>query len=137
MNFLILQTATRFLKPLLILYSIFLLFSGHNEPGGGFVGGLVASAAFALHALAYNVEVTKRLLRVDSHYLIGAGLLLAMGSGLCSLFRGAAFMTGVWKHFDVPGLGPVEIGTPLFFDMGVYLVVLGVTLTIFFHLAEE
>jgi len=74
---LILSTATRLLLPLLLMFSIFLLLRGHNEPGGGFVGGLVAAAAFALHAIAYSVAATRRLLIIDPRALIGTGLLIA------------------------------------------------------------
>ncbi len=137
MNSLILQTTARMLQPLLILFSIFLLLSGHNAPGGGFTGGLMAAAAFALYAIAYDVDTTKRALRVEPRVLIGAGLLTAAASGVISFVFGQPFMTGKWGYVPVPGLGKVEVGTPLLFDVGVYLVVLGITLLIVFSLAEE
>ena len=137
MTSLILRTATRFLLPLLLLFSVFLMLRGHNEPGGGFVGGLVAAAAFALYTIAYGVEAARRLLRVDPHILIGAGLLLAAGSGLFSLFAGSPFLTGRWVEVNVPDVGKVGLGTPLLFDTGVYLVVMGITLMIVLSLAEE
>lgn len=137
MSSLILRTATRFLLPLLLLFSIFVLLRGHNEPGGGFVGGLVAAAAFALHTIAYDVQSARRILLVDPEALIGAGLLLAAGSGLLSLLQGSPFLTGRWIEVNVPEIGRVGLGTPLLFDIGVYLVVLGVTLTFVLSLAEE
>lgn len=132
---LILSTAARYLFPLLLLFSVFLLLRGHNEPGGGFVGGLVAAAAFSLYAIAEGVATARRLLAVDSRALIGLGLLVAASSGIVSLAMGQPFMTGVWGNTPVPLLG--KVGTPLLFDLGVYLVVVGVTLTIVFTLAEE
>lgn len=132
---LILATAARYLFPLLLLFSVFLLMRGHNEPGGGFVGGLVAAAAFSLYAMAEGVGTARRLLGVDTRVLIGLGLLVAASSGLISLAAGQPFMTGLWSGFTVPLLG--KVGTPLMFDIGVYVVVLGVTLTIVFTLAEE
>ena len=135
MTSLILSTATRYMMPLLLLFSIFLLLRGHNEPGGGFVGGLVAAAAFALYAFAFNVENTRQALRIDPRNLIGIGLFIAMGSGLLSLFGGRPYMTGVWSSQEIPVLG--KVGTPVLFDVGVYLVVVGVTLTIIFSLAES
>jgi multicomponent Na+:H+ antiporter subunit B len=134
MTSLILSTATRYILPLLLIFSIFLLLRGHNEPGGGFVGGLVAAAAFALYVIAFDVATARRTLGIDPRTLIGLGLLLALSSGLVSLFGGLPFMTGLWGEASVPLLG--KPGTPLFFDIGVYLAVIGVTLTIIFALAE-
>lgn len=124
----ILSTATRFLQPLLLLFSLFLLFAGHNEPGGGFAGGLVAAAAYVLHALANGVRPARRSLRVDPQALAAAGLLVAAGSGLAALAAGAPFLTGLWKS---------GWGTPVLFDLGVYLVVLGGVLLMVFPLMEE
>ena len=134
---LILSTATRFLMPLLLLFSIFILFRGHNKPGGGFIGGLVAAAAFSLYALAYDTAAARRVLRVPPHVLIGIGLLLALGSGVISLITGSPFMTGQWGDLNLPGVGKVHLGTPLIFDIGVFLVVIGVALMDVFSLAEE
>ena len=135
MTSLILSTATRYLLPLLLLFSIFLLLRGHNEPGGGFVGGLVAAAAFALYAIAHGVTEARQTLRLLPRTLVGLGLLVAVGSGLVSLLLGQPFMTGLWDTRTVPVLG--KLGTPLLFDVGVYLVVIGITLLIIFTLAEE
>ena len=135
MTSLILATATRYLLPLLLLYSIFLTVRGHNEPGGGFVGGLVAAAAFALYAIAYGVAAARRSLRVEPRLLMGGGLLTALASGVPALLGGWPFMTGLWGTFAVPVFG--KLGTPLLFEAGIYLVVLGMTLTVIFTLAEE
>ncbi len=137
MNSVILRSATLYMQPILLLFSVFLLMGGHNEPGGGFTGGLVAASAFVLHAVAFGVPEARRLLRADPRTLIGLGLLLAAGSGLLSVFGGGAFMTGVWAELPVPGLGTVALGTPLLFDTGVYLDVIGVTLLIIFSMAES
>jgi multicomponent Na+:H+ antiporter subunit B len=131
----ILSTATRYLLPLLLLFSIFLLLRGHYEPGGGFVGGLIAAAAFALNVIAFGVPRTREVLRVDPRILIGAGLLVATISGLFAWLSGNPFFTAVWLKQPWPILGTV--GTPLLFDIGVYFVVLGVVLKIIFVLAEE
>jgi len=98
------------------------------------VGGLVAAAAFALYAIAYDVATARRTLGIDSRTLIGLGLLVALTSGVIGLVAGQPFMTGLWSEYAVPLLG--KVGTPLLFDIGVYLVVIGVTLTIIFGLAE-
>lgn len=134
MKSLILQTATRFLVPLLLLFSFFLLLRGHNAPGGGFVGGLVAAAAIALYAIAEGVAAARQLLRVDPRSLIAAGLCVATASGILPLLGGGIFLTGLWV---VASGNRPALGTPLLFDVGVYLVVLGVTVTIILSLAEE
>jgi multicomponent Na+:H+ antiporter subunit B len=137
MTSLILQSATRFILPVLLLFSVFLLLRGHHEPGGGFVGGLVAAAAYALYAIAFGVPAAREALRLESRTLIGAGLLVAMASGLVAFALGQPFMTGQWFAIDVAGLGTVDIGTPLAFDLGVYITVVGISLTIIFTLAEN
>ena len=132
MTSLILSTATRYLLSLLLLFSIYLLLRGHNAPGGGFVGGLVASAAFVLYMFAFNVASARRALRVDSRLFIG--LLIAVSSGLPAVLNSRPFMTGLWTQQPWPIIG--KVGTPVIFDVGVYLVVVGVVLTIIFTLAE-
>jgi multicomponent Na+:H+ antiporter subunit B len=134
---LILQTATRLLVTLLLVFSLFLFLRGHDEPGGGFVGGLVAAAAFALHALAYAPARTRRALGVDPRTLVAAGLLVATASGLTALALGQPLLSGAWARIAVPGLGTLDVGTPLVFDAGVYLVVLGTTLVIVLTLGED
>jgi multicomponent Na+:H+ antiporter subunit B len=131
MTSLILHTATRMLMPLLLLFGLFLLLRGHNAPGGGFVGGLVVAAAYALYSFAFGVAAARRALLAAPSRLIGAGLLLALGSGLLPLVLGRAFLTALWLDPDS------GIGTPLLFDLGVFLVVIGVVLTMTFTLAEE
>jgi len=135
---LIVRTVERWLRPVFIAYSVFLLLRGHNGPGGGFVGGLVAAAPFALHALVHDAASVRRLLRIDTQHLMGLGLLVAMTSGLVSLAGGQPFLTGRWIEWQLPGTGwEIVLGTPLLFDFGVYLAVMGVTLTIVLALAEE
>ncbi|GAB4338222.1 MAG: Na+/H+ antiporter subunit B [Candidatus Abyssubacteria bacterium] len=135
MGSLILNTAARYLLPLLLVLSAYLLLHGHNEPGGGFVGGLVAAAAFALYTIAYGVGEARRVLRVDPKFLVGLGLLAALLSGCIALLSRKPFLTGVWSELGLPL--EWKFGTPQLFDMGVYLVVIGVTLTIIFTLAED
>jgi multicomponent Na+:H+ antiporter subunit B len=132
---LILSTATTYLLPLLVLLSVYLLLHGHNVPGGGFVGGLVASAAFALYAIGHGAAEARRLLRINPRSLIGAGLLITLLSGCPALLLGKPFLTGLWSILKLPEHW--KIGTPLLFDAGVYVVVIGATLTIIFLLAEE
>lgn len=136
MTSLILKTITRYLMPLLLVFSIFLLMRGHNEPGGGFAAGLVAAAPFALYSIAFGAPEARRVLRLEPRLVTGLGLLAALGSGLIGLLSGQAFLTGQWGYLDLPGLSKLDLGTPLLFDLGVYLAVFGVTLTIIFALEE-
>jgi multicomponent Na+:H+ antiporter subunit B len=137
MNLLILQAATRILKPLMILLSIFLLIRGHNEPGGGFSGGLMAAAAFCLNGIAFDPDSARRTLKFDPRRVMAAGLLLALASGFIGLLYGHPTFTGIWYELYLPGEEKIYLGTPLLFDVGVYLAVLGVVLTIFLGLLEE
>jgi multicomponent Na+:H+ antiporter subunit B len=131
----ILQTATRVLMPLLLLFAVFLLLRGHNQPGGGFVGGLVVASSFVLYAIAFGVEAGRRALLVAPTTLLGLGLLVALTSGLPAVAKGQPFMTAQWTEIGW-GAGTVAVGTPLIFDTGVFLAVIGVMLTIVFTLAE-
>jgi multicomponent Na+:H+ antiporter subunit B len=137
MTSLILRTAIVALEPLLLIFSLFLMLAGHNAPGGGFVGGLVAAAAFGLHALAWDAASARALLRVDPRTLVGWGLLLGTLAALIPLPLGRPLFTGLWTEIDLPGFGYVAIGTPLLFDAGVYLLVAGVGLLMILTLAEE
>ncbi|MEM9983685.1 MAG: Na+/H+ antiporter subunit B [Bacteroidota bacterium] len=132
----IFQTATTYLLPLLLLFSVFILLRGHYLPGGGFVGGLIAATAFALHMLAFGLEETEQMIGFHPGVLMPTGLLLALGSGWLPMFwTGQPFMTGLWTSTPIPVIGLV--GTALLFDIGVYLVVVGITLTILFTISEQ
>lgn len=132
---LILQQATTYLLPLLLLFSIFLLLRGHYLPGGGFIGGLIASIAFILFGFANGIEKTQRYMRYHPAVLMPVGLGLALFAGLIPMFSGKPFLTGVWLKDPLPVVGLV--GNALLFDTGVYFVVIGVTLTIIFTIAES
>lgn len=136
MNSVIFRTAIRFLMPVLLLFSVFLLVRGHNQSGGGFAGGLVAAAAFALYSLSYNAAEARRVLFISPVLLITSGLFIALSSGLIGLFAGRPFLTGLWTYVLLPGIGRLEVGTPVLFDTGVYLLVFGITITMIFALEE-
>jgi multicomponent Na+:H+ antiporter subunit B len=123
MRTIILQTAARYLLPLLLLFSVFILLRGHYLPGGGFVGGLIAS-----------IEYTRKFLKYHPGGLIPVGLFISLMSGFAPMLSGRPFMTGLWYKDPLPVIG--SIGSALFFDIGVYFVVIGITLTILFTIAE-
>lgn len=136
MTSMILRTTARYLTPLLLIFSVFLFWRGHNQPGGGFAGGLVAAVPFVIFSIAFGVTEARRVLHVETHVLIATGLLTALVSGVLSLFSGSPFLTSVWGVVNLPGYPSIHLGTPLLFDLGVYLLVIGVTLSIIFALEE-
>ena len=128
--------SSRLLFPALIVLSLIVFYRGHNLPGGGFIGGLLAASAFILLGLGASMEQARRALRVNPVTLMALGLLIALVSGLLGLMQGDAFMTGVWlPTFYLPLLGAVHLGTPLLFDLGVFMTVIGFTLHTTFSLA--
>jgi multicomponent Na+:H+ antiporter subunit B len=136
MKSLILTTATRYLLPLMLLFSVFILLRGHHDPGGGFIGGLVAASAFTLYGFAYGMPEARHVLHFDPIMLIGVGLLTAVTSGLLSpIINKGPFLTAVWGETAYPGIG--KLGTPVMFDIGVYITVIGVTMLIILTLSEE
>jgi multicomponent Na+:H+ antiporter subunit B len=136
MSTLIFRTIAPALTSLMLLFSVFVLLRGHNEPGGGFIGGLIAVAAVAIYGIAFGVAAARRALRFDPLAISGAGLLLAAASGLVSLAAGVPFLTGLWTSFSVLG-SKLDLSTVMAFDIGVYLVVLGSLSSVALALEEE
>ncbi len=124
----LLEVATRLLFPSILLLSLFLLFSGHYRPGGGFSGGLVASLAFVLRYLVGGRADLGAAARVPASVVAGSGLLLAAAVGLLPLAFGGVPLQSTVVTVHPPVLGTVELATSLFFDVGVYLLVIGVVL---------
>ena len=96
MNSVILHTATRLLVSLILMFSVYIMFRGHNEPGGGFIGGLIAASGLILYSVAFGSEWARRAMRAPSISIAGFGLFVAAGSGLISAFAGRPFLTGLW-----------------------------------------
>lgn len=136
MNTLIFRTVAPVLTALMILFSVFILLRGHNQPGGGFIGGLIAASAFAIYGIAYGVAAVRRALWFHPMSIAGAGLLVAVLSGLLSAFTGTPFMTGLWIYPHVFGV-EVPLATVMSFDIGVYLVVVGAITSIALALEER
>jgi multicomponent Na+:H+ antiporter subunit B len=124
MRTLIFRTAAPYLTALMLLFSVFVLLRGHNEPGGGFIGGLIAASAFAIHGIAFGVPTVRRALHFHPIAISAFGLLLATLSGLVSLAFGVPFLTGLWTSPSLLGVN-VDLSTVMVFDIGVYLVVVG------------
>ncbi len=125
----LLQKAARLLAPILMLASLWVLWRGHNEPGGGFIGGLLAAAAVGLISFAYDRDHAARYLPVEPKLLMAIGLMLALLTALFPLLLGKPPLTGLW-------LEQPKLGTPLLFDIGVYLTVTGMVTQVLFVLEE-
>lgn len=132
---LILRTATLIILPLQLLFSLFLLLRGHDQPGGGFIGGLVASGAFALYLYAFNAQELKRLIRISPKDLLATGLFLGLAATIPSIFFGEAFFTAQWLKISL-GENLIKLSTVLIFDIGVYLTVVGTLITMFTALSD-
>ncbi len=136
MRTIIFRTVAPNLMSLMVLFSIFVLLRGHNEPGGGFIGGLIAASAFAIYGIACGVSPVRRALWFHPMAIAGFGLLLATLSGVLSLFQDVPFLTGLWAEPHLFGV-PVTVSTPMVFDIGVYLVVVGSITSIALALEER
>ncbi|KAA0101983.1 Na+/H+ antiporter subunit A [Mycolicibacterium sp. P1-18] len=127
---LVLEVATRIIFPLIMVLSFYFFFAGHNTPGGGFAGGLTAGLALVLRYLAGGRFELGEALPVDAGKVLGVGLALSAGTAVTSLFLGAPVLSSAVFEFDVPVLGHVKLVTALFFDLGVYLIVVGLVLDV-------
>ncbi len=131
----ILSASAGLLASVMMVIAIVILLRGHNAPGGGFIGGLVACGAYVVIAFAFGAKRSLKLLGIHPVTMAGVGLVLAVLSGLPSLGLGIPFLTHLWS--DVPTeLGVLKLGTTYLFDIGVFLVVVG-SFTAFFFMFEE
>lgn len=136
MNSVILQIAARYIKALLVLFAMIALLRGHNYPGGGFIGGLLAALSVIYYGFAFNVRQVREKLRVNPATYIAIGLFLVVLSFIPSILNQLELMQGVWLKVQIPVLGELKLGTPFLFDMGVFLTVVGVTFLFFFSLTK-
>lgn len=136
-NDIILQTTTKVVLFIIVLFSIHIFFAGHYTPGGGFVGGLLASGAIVLMLLAFDMKTVAKILPVNYIYMIAVGLLFSIGTGTGALLFNAPFLTHTYTYADLPVLGEMTLTTASLFDLGVFLVVVGVTMTIIQTIGED
>lgn len=136
-NDVMLQTLTRILIVIILAFSVYLFLAGHNNPGGGFIGGLMSASAILVLYLAFDMKTIKKAIPFNFTTMIGVGLLFAAGTGVVSMFAGDPFLTQYFDYFPFPIFGEVELTTALPFDLGVYLVVVGAALTIILTIAED
>lgn len=129
-NDVILRTLSKVIVIIIVTFSVYLFFAGHNNPGGGFIGALMTSAALVLMAIAFGLDTVKKILPVNYRMITAVGLLIAILTGAGSFAFGAPFLSHAFGHFDLPVMGDTELATAVLFDLGVYLAVVGVTMNI-------
>ena len=138
MSSVILRVGTQYLAGLLLIFSVYMLLRGHNEPGGGFIGGLLGATGFVIYAVSCGTKEAREALRVLPQTIAMWGLGIALFAGLMAGFFGDDLFTGQWLFIgateDDKGL---PLSSVLVFDIGVYLVVFGSVLTLVFAMEEE
>lgn len=135
MRTIILSSVLRVLIPLFMVFAIFMLFRGHDRPGGGFIAGLIAAIPFMVNAMAFGAQHTQDQFGIKPLFMVPVGLLLSAISGIFALVLDKAFLTGLWSAYKIPFIG--KVGTPTLFDIGVFLIVSGVVLQITFMVIHE
>ncbi|GKV54860.1 Na(+)/H(+) antiporter subunit B [Sporosarcina sp. NCCP-2222] len=136
-NDVILKTVTKIIVFIILTFGIELFLSGHHEPGGGFIGGLVLSSAFVLLYLVHDIETVHNGIPFDFKKIAAFGVFLAVGSGILSVLFGTKFLGQGSRVFDLPIFGETEISSVIVFEAGVALTVVGVVVTIILSISED
>lgn len=136
-NDVMLQTATKVVTFIILMFAVHIFFAGHYTPGGGFVGGLLTTSAIVLLMLAFDLETVKKILPINYVIMTAVGLLLALATAAASIIFDVPFFTHAYDYFDLPLFGNTSLHSALLFDVGVYLVVVGVTMTIIQTIGED
>lgn len=136
-NEVLLQTVTKVIVFIILTLAVYLFFSGHNNPGGGFVGGLVLASSFVLMLLAFDIETIKQGIPVDFKLVAAAGAAIVVLTGISSILIGEPFLTQTFTLFNIPVFGEIEVSTVTLFEAGVSLAVVGVVVTIILSISED
>jgi multicomponent Na+:H+ antiporter subunit B len=136
MNTLIFRTIAPLLTAVMLVFSVFVLLRGHNEPGGGFIGGLIAASALAIYGMAVGVDAARAALKVHPIAIAGFGVALGALAGAVSILFDVPFLTGLWTVFEFDEV-EVAVSTPMVFDIGVYFAVFGTIAAVALALEEE
>ena len=136
-NDVMLQTATKVVIFIILLFAVHIFFTGHYTPGGGFVGGLLTASAIVLLMLAFDLDTVKKILPINYVAMVATGLLIALFTAGASIIFDVPFFTHAYDYFDLPLFGETSLHSAALFDLGVYLVVVGVTMTIIQTIGED
>ncbi|MER1998472.1 MAG: Na(+)/H(+) antiporter subunit B [Lysinibacillus sp.] len=136
-NNLILQFTAKIVFFMIFFFSVHIFFAGHYTPGGGFVGGLLMASAIVLLVIAFDLKTVQTILPVNYTYMTATGLIIAVATAAFPMFNGDPFFTHYFDYFTLPLIGKTSLHTAALFDLGVYLVVVGVTMTIIQTIGED
>jgi multicomponent K+:H+ antiporter subunit A len=128
--------ATRVMMPIAIMVGVYLFLRGHNQPGGGFVAGLVVAIAFLMQYMASGFLWAQERQRIEYHALIGTGVVIAGAAGAGSWLAGRPFLTSSYGYFTIPPIEEFELATAMIFDLGVFLTVLGAVMLMLYSLSR-
>jgi multicomponent K+:H+ antiporter subunit A len=131
-----LVVAARLLLPLALLVGLYIFLRGHNDPGGGFIAGLVVAVAIILQYLASGIGWTQERMRLDLHPVIATGIFVAGLAGVGSWVFGRPFLTSWYDYIELPVIGKFELASALIFDVGVFLTVVGAVLLVLVNMAK-
>ena len=132
-----LQTATKILVFIIMTFSIYILFAGHHNPGGGFIGGLITASALVLLYIAFDLQSVRDIIPFNFNKLAAAGVIIAVLTGTASLLFNVPFLSQTFTYVYLPLLGKTELASAVIFDLGVYMTVLGTTMTIITSISED
>lgn len=136
-NNVILETSIKVLLFIIVLYSVYIFTAGHYYPGGGFIGGLMTAGAIVLLMITYDIKTVAQILPINYRIISAIGLLFAIGTSAGAFIFDVPFLTHAFTHVDLPILGDLSLHTATLFDLGVYFVVIGVTMTIIQTIGED
>lgn len=136
-NDVMLQTVTKVVTFIILMFAVHIFFAGHYTPGGGFVGGLLTASAIVLLMLAFGIKTVKKIVPINYVVMTSVGLLLAIATAAASIVFDVPFFTHAYDYFDLPLFGKTSLHSAMLFDAGVYLVVVGVTMTIIQTIGED
>ena len=138
MSSLILRTANHFIVPVTLLFAAYMAMKGHNLPGGGFIGGLIAAVALVLYRMSHGREAMSRIMPVHPRLIVAVGLVIAVLTAIVPMFFDQPLLTSTVFDIPLPYTGePLHVPTAFFFDVGVLLVVIGVSVGMIVRLGEE
>ncbi|PQV42590.1 monovalent cation/H+ antiporter subunit B [Methanohalophilus euhalobius] len=137
MTTLITKTITKICIPLVILFSISLLLAGHNNPGGGFIGGVMFASVISLTYVVFGLKYIKSFFNPSWDKWFGFGLLLSSLTAFGAIVYGYNFFRSSIKFVEIPLYGEIELASATLFDIGVYFVVIGTLLHIFKNVGED
>ncbi|WP_019638191.1 Na(+)/H(+) antiporter subunit B [Paenibacillus fonticola] len=136
-NDVILQTVTKIVVFIILTMAVYLFVSGHNSPGGGFIGGLVLASALVLLFLAFDTETIMKRIPLDFKMVAAVGAFITVATGAASLFLDIPFLSHAYSYVNLPVFGKTGLATVTIFELGVALGVVGVVVTIILSISED